>query len=136
MNTDVDTQELDPMEALVRKADADRDRALEDKRLAIAERDFARKQGTELAKQLRTEREIYEKEIRRANRKGIRDIRFPFVLLMAFAGLALMVGLLAKSEMISISLGEPLIYGCICVCSFFGGIVWARTEWRQKNNKH
>lgn len=132
MSTDVETQVIDPMEALVRQADTERDKALKDRDRAIAERDFARKQGAELAKQLRTEREIYEKEIRRANRKFIRDIRFPFILLLAFAGLSVVAGLLVKCEVLPLLLGEPLIYGCICICTFFGGIVWARTEERGK----
>jgi hypothetical protein len=136
MNTDIETQEFDTMEAMVRQADTARDQALKDRDRAIAERDFARKQGTELAKQLKTEREIYDKEMRRASKKFVRDIRFPFALLLAFAGLALMIGLLVKCQTLPLLLGEQLGYGCICVCAFFGGIVWARTESRGKNNQH
>lgn len=128
--------EIDPMEAMLRKAEAERDEALNERNEAIAARDFARKQSSDLAKRLRTEREVYDKTIRRINGKTIQNIRFPFILLMAFAGLALIVGLLVKSEVIPLLLGEPVIYGCICVCAFFVGIVWARTESRGKNNKN
>jgi ABC-type Fe3+-siderophore transport system permease subunit len=132
--SEVNTEELDPMEALVRQADADRDQARQERDEAIAARDFARKQSADIAKRLRCEREIYDKTLRRLNGKIIQDIRFPFILLMAFAGLALIVGLLVKGEMLSLLVGEPLSYGCICVCAFFGGIVWARTESRVKHN--
>lgn len=125
--------EIDPMEALVREANADRDKALKERDRAVAERDFARKQGTDLAKRLKTEREIYDTTMRRLSGKTIRNIRFPFILFLAFAGLALVVGLLVKGALVSQVLGEPLAYGCICVCSFFGGIVWARTEGRGKS---
>lgn len=123
----------DPMEALVRQADADRDQALLERDAAIAERDFARKQSSDYANQLKAERENYDKAIRKA-KGNIYNIRFPFVLLMAFAGMALLLGLLVKSEMLSVTLGESLIYGCICICAFFGGVVWAKTESRGKNN--
>ena len=127
--------EIDPMETMLRQADADRDQALQERDAAIAERDFARKQSSDLAKRLRTEREVYDKTLRRITGKTIQNIRFPFILLMAFAGLALIVCLLVKSEMLSLVLGEPLCYGCICICTFFGGVVWARTENKEKNNK-
>lgn len=126
---------IDPMETMLQQADADRDQAIQERDAAIAERDFARKQSSDLAKRLRTEREVYDKTIRRITGKTIQNIRFPFILLMAFAGLALIVGLLVKSEMLSLLIGEPFSYGCICVCTFFGGVVWARTENKEKNNK-
>ena len=122
--------EIDPMEALVKEANADRDKALKERDRAVAERDFARKQGCDLANRLKAEREIYGKALHRANGRAIRSIRFPFILFLAFAGLALVVGILVKGGLVSQLLGEPLTYGCICVCSFFGGIVWSRTEGR------
>ena len=135
VNPVLEENEIDPMEALVRQADADRDRAIAELAEAHNERDsavaalnLARKQCVQLSRQLRNEREIYEKELRRANGKKIHDIRLPFILFLAFAAMALVVGLLVKGVLISHLLGEPLTYGCICVCSFFGGIVWARTE--------
>ena len=126
--------EIDPMEAMLRHAEAERDEARKEAEDAIAARDFARKQSSDLAKRLRCEREIYEKTIRRANGRIIQNIRFPFIMLMAFAGLALVVGLLVKSEMLSLLVGEPLSYACVCVCAFFGGVVWARTESRKNKS--
>ena len=125
--------EIDPMEALVKQVNADLDEALKERDRAVAERDFARKQGCDLANRLKAEREIYDKMMHRVSGKTIRSIRFPFILFLAFAGLALVVGLLVKGALVSQLLGEPLTYGCICVCSFFGGIVWARTEGRGKH---
>ena len=126
--------EIDPMEAMVRQAETERDEAIKEKEAAIAARDFAREQSSNLAKRLRCEREVYDKTIRRLTGKIIQNIRFPFIMLMAFAGLALVVGLLVKSEMLSLLVGEPLSYGCVCVCAFFGGVVWARTESRKNKS--
>lgn len=124
------TEEFDPMEVLV-----ERDKALADMDKALAERDFARKQYSELFKQLERERELFGKEIRRANEKSIQNIRFPFVVILAFAGLALLVGMLVKCELIPLLLGEQLGYVCIYFCAFFGGMVWSKTESRIKKNQ-
>ena len=124
--------EIDPIETLLHQLEAERDDAIKEKEAAIAARDFAREQSSNLAKRLRCEREVYDKTIRRLTGKIIQNIRFPFIMLMAFACLAMVASLLVKSEMLSLLIGEPLSYGCICVCTFFGGVVWARTEVRGK----
>ena len=128
--------EMDPMEAMVRQAEEERNKAICERDAAIADRDFARKQATDLARHLKREREIFAKEIHKANTRFVKSIAKPFALWFAAISFAFVINFLMKGELVSPLLGYPVIYVCINICSVFTGILIERIEIRSKAKYH
>lgn len=127
--------ELDPMEALLRQVEAERDEALSKRDLALAERDFARQQYSDLGRLLRQEREAFAKEIRKACERHAKSIVNPTLWFSGFVALAFIVKVLVDYQLVSPLLGEPFSYICICVCTLFFGVMFERIGVRRKK-KH
>lgn len=124
--------EIDPMEALLRQAEADRDKALAKRDLAIAERDFARQQYSEIGRLLRQERESYAKEIRKSCERHAKSIVNPTLWFSGFVALAFIVNILVDYQLVSPLLGEPLGYACVCISALFFGVMFDRIGVRRK----
>lgn len=127
--------EIDPMEALLHQAEADRDKALAKRDLAIAERDFARQQYSEIGRLLRQERESFAKEMRKACERHAKSIVNPTLWFSGFVALAFAIKVLVEYQLVSPLLGEPLSYVCICICALFTGVMFERIGTRRKK-KH
>ena len=103
------------------------------------QRDTARKERDEVAAQaekdtMRAAEKIYALK-REIDRRNHRPIAIPCMLIAGFAVLALLIGVAVDRALVAQILGEPLGYGAICICAFFGGIVWDRTEANNYGNK-
>lgn len=68
---------------------------------------------------IRSERRFWEKKMQK-------PILWPCLLIAGFAVLAMLIGVAVDHALLSHLLGEPIGYGAICACTFFGGIVWER----------
>lgn len=73
------------------------------------------------------ERHRYEQELQRLREKKKRAVVLPCIVIAVFAILSLLTGLCVDKGWMIALLGELLISAFLCVCSFFGGIVWNRT---------
>lgn len=127
--------EIDPMEALLRQAEADRDKAIAKKDLAIAERDFARQQYSDLGRLLRQEREAFAKEVRKISERNAKTIVNPALWFSGFIALAFIANILVEYQLMSPLLGVPLGYVFVCVAALFGGVMYERIGVRVKR-KH
>lgn len=127
--------EIDPMEALLHKAEADRDKALAKRDLAIAERDFARQQYSDIGRLLRQERESFSKEMRKACERHAKSIVNPTLWFSSFVTLAFIVQILVEYQLVSPLLGEPLSYICLFICALFLGVMFERISVKRKK-KH
>lgn len=88
-----------------------------------------------LKRQINKERDEFERERNDLRRRNHRPIAIPCMLIAGFAMLALLIGVAVDRALVAQILGEPLGYGAICICAFFGGIVWDRTEANNYGNK-
>ena len=70
----------------------------------------------------------YEREQQKLRKKKKRAVVLPCVVIATFAILSLLTGLCVDKGWMIALLGELLICAFLCVCSFFGGIVWNRTK--------
>lgn len=70
---------------------------------------------------VRQERIFWKEKIRK-------PLTWPCLGMAGFAILTCLIGACIDSGLMSSLLGEPLGYGSICVCAFFGGIVWDRSN--------
>ena len=84
----------------------------------------SRKQVCDQAVALKRALAIRDNARKEEKQKRIRSIMWPCILIAIFAVLSLLVSLCVDKALMSPLLGEPLGYGCICVCAFFAGIVW------------
>lgn len=113
--------------------------ALEESRIARSALECKLEQAhtreSDLGRTLKQERKDHEREIRRYERElqqatsgQIQSIKWPCILIAAFAILSLLTGLCADRGWMVNLLAEILICLCLCVCTFFSGIVWSRTR--------
>lgn len=128
--------EIDPMDAMLRQAEAERDNAFAKRDLALAERDFARQQYSDIGRLLRQERESYAKEIRKTCERHAKSIVNPALWFAGFVALAFIAKVLVDYQLVSPLLGEPLSYVCICICCLFFGVLFERIGVRRKKKHH
>ena len=68
----------------------------------------------------------HEREMEDVRRQMNKPILWPFLAVVGFVILALLVGMAVDHALVAYRLGEPLAYGCICVVALFVGIIWER----------
>ena len=104
--------------------------------------DVAKQEGNRLAKELdRVTGQLTAAECQAARCRDLirqerifwkgklhKPLTWPCLGMAGFAILTCLIGACVDNGLMSLVLGEPLGYGSICVCAFFGGIVWDRSN--------
>ena len=98
----------------------EREKALEDLAQA-AEKIYS------LRRQADKQNERHDRELVSIRKQLHKPILRPCLTIAGFAFFALLLGMAVDRALVASILGEPMGYGCLCVCTFFGGIVWDRT---------
>ena len=138
-----DVPSEDPRDAHIRQLEQDMDLLKQENHQLRCARDQARKHVVRLARHLKTVNIVHEKQLNEADEKiekaraqanQTQPIKWPCILIAGFAILSLLTGLCADRGWMVVLLAEILICLFLCVCSFFGGIVWSRTAERRAHN--
>lgn len=98
----------------------EREKALEDLEQAAEKIYNMRRQSDK-------QNERHDREMASIRKQLHKPILWPCLTIAGFAFFAMLLGMAVDRALVASILGEPLGYGCICVCTFFGGIVWERT---------
>ena len=97
----------------------DRDRITKDLDNAQSRAKAAEFQNKRYLALIRSERAFWKAKLQK-------PVMLPCVGMAVSAVLAFLIGAAVDYDLISLLLGEPLGYGALVVCAFFGGLVWDR----------
>lgn len=113
-------------EEQLQQAEEARERALLERDKAKKDCDTLKNRNTQLMKELRQERAL------RVAAQQKKSAAMPAAMLIGAAVLALLVILATNSLLVADRLGEPLAFFFIGCCAFFAGMVWERTDVKNK----
>ena len=107
--------------------------AMEEREMAVRERDKARQELAGVKNKLAYERTLVrkERELRVAAEKR-KPLHIPVIAFFGSAVLAVLVIAATNNLLVADQLGEPLAFFFIGCCAFFSGMVWDRSDVAKK----